>query len=256
MSLEQELLDATGVEPGEFKNRRKMLEAIIRVVNKLPEDGYDGLSDEAINWYEAGVRAMNSKKAPPDFEAAPPKPEPDEGEGEDEGDEDIGDVDEGDEDDEGPDEGEEGQEAQTSAPNERFADSDTAIEEPVHEPGEVEEAPAPKKQKKVKKAKAPKPPTKAELERAAGGPTRYEKMIKYGGTKNRYGIYEGTKAHDTILMLEKGTTMAEIKNAVGDTKYNLVKALQKAGHLIEKEDNKFTLTHKADIGKKPKGKKK
>jgi len=247
MSLEQELLDATGLKQDKFPNRRKLLEAIVRVINKLPEDEYDDLTDPAIEWYEASVKAMNKDKSPPEFpdlETVPPKPAPDEGEDANEDSE----PDEGDED-----EFEENEEeAQVAEPTGDAIDEAARGGDSLEEPeDDAEPAPTPKKQKKVKKAKAP---TKAELERAESGPTRYEKMIKYGGTKNRYGIYEGTKAHDAIMMFEKGATMAEIRDAVGDSKYNLLRDLKKAGHLVEKDGRKFMLIHKSDAGKTKKKK--
>ena len=258
MSLEQELLNATGVIPDEFKNRRKMLEAIVRTINKLPEDGYNELSDAAIEWYESSVKAMNNKppKAPPEIEMASPKPEPEDDE-EYEDDEDADEEPEADEDDEDEPEVEEAQ-AEVLSPSidQGTAELEASVLSDRDDVADPEPAPRKQKKGKAKKAKAPKPPTKAELERAAGGPSRYEKMIKYGGTKNRYGVYEGTKAHDAILMFEKGATMAEIRDAVGDTKYNLKRDLIKAGHLFEKDGKKFKLTHKDDVDKKPKSKKK
>jgi hypothetical protein len=274
MSFEQELLNATGIQQDAFPTRRKMLEHIARKLSAMPDAQYDEVADELhkkgmeeilTQWLNASVRAMNDKKSPPEFaeieEEAPPKPEDDE---EPADDDEPGSDDEPSEenelepsdDDEPGDEDEPDEEAQMAEPTGDTVDEAARGGDSIEElEDDTEPAPTPKKQKKVKVKKV-KAPTKAELERAETGPTRYEKMIKYGATKNRYGIYEGTKAHDTIMMLEKGASMAEIRDAVGDTKYNLKKALEKAGHQIVKEGRKFVLTHKDDVGKKPKGKKK
>lgn len=239
MSIEQELLSATGVKKGKFKDRQKLLAAVVKVVEKLPDDEYRGLSDEAVDWYEKAIESMNGSHEVPEFDT------PEEGDPEDAPD---GDPEEGEE----PEETEEPDEPQDEdAEPEEAEEPDAAKEAPTAEEPEAEEAEEPEPEEKPKKA--PKKAPKAKKAKAEPAPTRYDNL---SGKKNRYGLYEGTILDDVVQTLEKGATMAEVKERHGDTKYNLVKRLEKEGHHFEKDGTKFTLFHKDDWAAKGKGKKK
>jgi hypothetical protein len=47
-------------------------------------------------------------------------------------------------------------------------------------------------------------------------------------------------------MFERGATMKEVKDTVGDTMYNLLRRLEKQGHRITKQGSLFKLNVKHD----------
>lgn len=73
--------------------------------------------------------------------------------------------------------------------------------------------------------------------------------VKMTGKFNRFGVAEGTRADMAIKLFEKGATMKEIKETVGDTKYNLFRWLGEQGHLCTKENKVFRVVHKDDLPK-------
>lgn len=66
--IEKELLKATNFKKKTFKNRQDYLAAIVRAVNGLENDDFDQLSNEAADWFNQAVRALNSKNELPDFQ--------------------------------------------------------------------------------------------------------------------------------------------------------------------------------------------
>lgn len=93
---------------------------------------------------------------------------------------------------------------------------------------------AAKNVKAAPKAKAPKA-AKAKAPRAASTANRDE-----------FGLLVGSKNSQAAKLFAraKGATMADVKEAVGDTKYNLLKQLAEAGHKVQKEDKTIFLTVK------------
>ena len=68
-AVEKELLKATAAKAqGKSESRQVFLTRLGKAVNELGEDDYEALSDEAVTWYEAAVKAVKAKKALPDFE--------------------------------------------------------------------------------------------------------------------------------------------------------------------------------------------
>lgn len=97
------------------------------------------------------------------------------------------------------------------------------------------------------------PPDGPELEESPGHipypePKKRKVKAKLTGAFNRYGVAEGSKADASIKLFEAGVTMKQIKEATGETRYNLLKDLAKKGHKVEKSaDGVWTLTHRDDV---------
>lgn len=78
MTIENELLEATKFQQRRaYADRQDYLAALARAVDHIEDDIYDALSNEASDWFNAAVRAMNNKKKIAEFaDAPPPEPEP------------------------------------------------------------------------------------------------------------------------------------------------------------------------------------
>ncbi len=70
MSIELELLNATRFkqDADAFGDRQDYLAAIVKAVDKLSADDFDELSDEASEWFNKSVKALNTKRPLPDFD--------------------------------------------------------------------------------------------------------------------------------------------------------------------------------------------
>ncbi len=70
MSIELELLNTTRFkqDADAFDDRQDYLAAIVKAVDKLSADEFDELSDEASEWFNKSVRALNTKRPLPDFD--------------------------------------------------------------------------------------------------------------------------------------------------------------------------------------------
>jgi hypothetical protein len=142
--VEQELLDATGIDLAKYKKRQDRLAALIRAVDKLSEESYDNLSDAATDWADKAAKALLRRKEIPDFpeevangsteEAEPDKEEVEEDDTE-EADEDDAEEDE-EEVEEEPEEEEEEEEDAT----ESVDDTEAAEEDEVDADEEEEES--------------------------------------------------------------------------------------------------------------------
>lgn len=65
---EEELIEASGFKPhAVHKTRQDILAALVRAIDKMPEDDYDNLSDEAADWCLKATAALNNRKEVPDF---------------------------------------------------------------------------------------------------------------------------------------------------------------------------------------------
>lgn len=92
---------------------------------------------------------------------------------------------------------------------------------------------APKKVKAAKGPKAPRKPASAKLPKAE---------------TDKFGLRKGTKASESAAMFAKaaGSTMAKVKEATGDTCYNLLNKLKERGHKVKKDGETFFLTAKGE----------
>lgn len=211
----------------EFRDRQDYLASLLREADKWfrkndeSEDIFNGLDDAVAEWYDAGTKQLNLKREIQDF----PDLEFDESQDEE------SEVEEESSEDEG--------EAQEAADEMGQAEAHVVeAEEPTEaEPEEQVEQPKPKVKKSKKKTAVEPDP-------------RYDHL---SGRKNRYGIYEGTKTHDAILLYEKGATVKQVTEKIGSRFYNILKKLMADGHQVTKDENGvWTVRHKDDVNGKGK----
>lgn len=223
--LEQELIDATGFKGPKKAKRQDFLAGLVRATVDLDQDTFDNLSDEAAEWAETGVKALNDKEDIAEFV------EPEEAE-------EPADEDETDTDHEA-DEAAADKKARAK-PNGTDTDEEEELDptddnpeddEPEHDPEAIKAA-----------AKARKADKKAKSKEVT------DQYAAITGEKNRYGITKGTMSDKAIAMYEKGATSKQIKDELGGRHYNILKRLQDEGHKVEKlEGGQWKLTHHADL---------
>ena len=244
MSVEQELIEVTGFTTKKvYKKRQDYLAALARAVDGLEQDDFDVLSNEAATWFEEAVNAINDKVDLPDFESdneeAEAAVEAPEVEAEDKFDPETGEL----EDEVAPVE-----KAPKAKKGGKKSGKDTVkagkVKETAPEP-EVDET-----DDAEEEVPAPKARTKGAPPRKMDHPP--VKSMSIGGmTIDRFGSVVGTKNSAAIAMLTKGCRMADIKDNIGGTFYNLLKDLVKRGHHIEKAANgMMKLIHEDDVVKK------
>lgn len=212
MSVEQEIIETVGFEPRRnYKDRQDYLAALARSVDQAEDEDFDKLPKEAVDWFNAAVRAINKKEELPDFES-----------------EDENELDEPAE------ETEEEPAPVEEAPKARKGRKAVAAE--VAAEDEVEAAPA-RRRKGQAPVKKDHPPVK---------PPSEDEPIEL----DDFGIVKGTKNAAAAVMLVKGCRMADITESIGGTYYNLVQRFVKQGHKLEKGANgMLKVTHKDDVGK-------
>lgn len=223
--VEKEIVEATAFDPPkEYANRQDYLAALARAVDNLDDETFDGLSNEATDWFNTSVRAMNNKKKLPDFEGAEEEP------------------------------AEEEVDPETGEITEEHAEAEEMVEE-------AEEAPTPPPKAKKPAAKAAKPEkAAAPARRPKGVPPK--KLDHPPIERNEdpetfeldeFGSVRGSKNSAAAAMLKKGCRMADVTESIGGTYYNLVQRLVKQGHHLEKSSNgMLKLTHKDEAPKKGK----
>lgn len=236
--IEKELLKATKIKKDQFgKDPQKYFAAIIRASMKVHKDVFDALSDEAADWINNGVEAMNKKDEIDNFPDAEEVEEADSVEET---------EDEGTADDDSPasDDDADAPVATENADDAELVESDAEDEpEPVKPKGKGKGKPA--KPEKVVKAKPEKPAKAKKPEKA---PSRYSEIT---GEKDKFGVIKGTKTHDAVMLYEKGATAKQISEETGGRFYNILTKLTKAGHKVEKLDGGvWKLTHKDEVVKK------
>lgn len=246
-AIEKELIEASGFEPRRnYAERQDYLAALARAVQDMDEDDFDKVSNEAADWYNAAVDAINDKSNIPDFDDAEKAAEP-----------------------------------ETAEPADAEVEEGTEVEAEEEADAEVEEEAEPEeKAPRSRRGKAPdKPASKGKAEtkgkaalkdknapKAEPEPRQPAKKAEATTTKraapvaglrlDKWDIAEGTKNSQAAAMLEKGAKMADVNKEVGGTYYNLLKRLVKQGHKLLKEPNgELRLVHKDEYGKKAKGKK-
>ena len=71
--IEAELVKATGVKPKAKEDRQDFLDRLIKKVQDLPDDEWEGLSEAGQKWVNAGAKAVNADKAVAEFPDAAKK---------------------------------------------------------------------------------------------------------------------------------------------------------------------------------------
>lgn len=211
MSIEQELLDLIRMkdEPEDYDSRQDYLAAITRAIDKLKEDDYDTLSDEAVAWFRAAVDAMNDKEYIPEFE---------------------------DEDDHADEDDDRESEAEPDSGEARSKSSQQGVSDTDGEGADHEAEVVPDKKASVakpKKLKGRRPVAPRPAKKPTHAPTGHEDIT---GEKDKFGIVIGTKTHKAALMYEQGATARQVEDALGGRHRNILKELAKRGHVISKEE--------------------
>lgn len=209
--IEQELTEASEFDTDKkYKNRQDYLAALVRAVDRIDEEVFDNLSDEAADWLSNAVKAMNKKEDIEEFEDES-GPEP------------LSDEEPALSDDEPTDDEIEGAEVEVAETSEGEEEAEEA-------------EPAPKAKT------TPKPRKKSEPT-----PTRADSIT---GELDKFGFVLGTKTSEAMAMLEQGARMKDVKEKFGDTFYTSLKKCVARGHVVTKEGSTITLTCKDDIKRK------
>ena len=108
---------------------------------------------------------------------------------------------------------------------------------------EVEGKSKPKKEAKAKKE----PSSEAVPSGSTNGSPEKAVRSKSPDRLDRFGVLLGSKSAKAVEMLQVGASMKEVKTALGDTYYNLLRNLQAKGHTVIKSGAYFKLIHKDDI---------
>jgi hypothetical protein len=276
-SIERELIKATEYKvQRKFSDRQDYLKSIFNAAQKLSDDDFDSLSDEAATWLNECVTVYNSKRNAelPDFDEV--EINDDDGEPEAEGDEDaseaeaedsgeVSDPEDEPEDDDGDDEEVDDDDGEP----EEYADSDSdeaSLDDEVHT-REEEDEPTPvradepkpkavKKAKSKKEAKAKEP--KVEEKKYKIPPPVKNKLKNQSDTErhpsdaelDKWGCLVGSKNAQALAMFERGATSREVKAELGGTYYNILGKMEQRGHRIEKDGALIKLTHKDSVAAK------
>lgn len=243
-AIERELIRVTEYKvQRKFTDRQDYLKSIFNAANKMSDDSFNDISEEAYHWLNSCVQALNTSRNAdlPDFDEAelpevpddpPPEPSPP---------------------DTPPDEPEDEEPDAEDEAEEDEPDSDTeADEEPEIEEAEEEVVKAkeePKKRKKAEKHKVPPKPKKQPP------PDPVPPELEDDTILDKWGCIVGSKNSTVLAMFEKGATTKEVKDAMGGTYYNLLNKMRQRGHRIEKDGALVKLTHKADLVSSRKSKK-
>jgi hypothetical protein len=244
-AVEREILEITRYKiQRKFSGRQDYLKSIFNAVQKLKNDEFDELTDEAALWANACVESYNRDKDAelPDFNEVGDEDEDDtsenqeygpddESNGQDEA-EDLSESDDNEGDNQGSDDEPE-MDSEDEAEVDEAGVQTSGLEEEDDEPEEVV---PPKKVKKVKKVKEvkQKKPTK---------PAHHREDDDSDVELDKWGSMVGSKNSRALAMFEKGATAGEVKDQVGGTYYNILKKMTSHGHKVEKDGAVITLIH-------------
>jgi len=236
--IERELIKVTDYKvQRKFADRQDYLKSLFNAAQKLSDDAFDNLSDEAAKWLNDCVTAYNtSRKADlPDFDEV-----------QDDG---LGDSDEETSETE-VDDDIEGAEGDEEGDEEDDGGSEPVIDEPAPRKKAVK-AKAKAKKEKEPKLDVPKP-VKKEKRIKDDPPAEYAE----DAVLDKWGCLVGSKNALALALFEKGATTREVKEKLGGTYYNILGKMEQRGHRLEKEGSGFIkLTHKDDVkvsSRKPK----
>lgn len=215
MTIEQELLAATGFEPKrKYPDRQDYLAALARATNQLEDDAFDKLSEAAVDWFNAAAKGIGNKRDIEEFELFGEPEVP-------------GDV----------------------TPREYEEDT---LEAEVAEADEEEVVEPVKKPVRLKKDGTPAKPYTSGPPLLG---KRFNKKMSHAETAiklplkpkpimpdddiidvelDKWACIPGTKNAQAAELFENGARMADVTKTIGGTYYNLLARLSKAGHKVEK----------------------
>jgi hypothetical protein len=228
--VEREIISITNYKvQRKFSDRQDYLKSLFNAIQKLGNDEFDELSDDAAIWANSCVEAYNSNKDGdlPDFDE-------------------IGDPDENNEGSISEESDDEDELAEAKSSN--LDNNDTDIEDSESsDEGEGEEAepdledeeinPPKKTSKKVAK------PTKIKPKKDKSKVIKKENDDEEEVELDKWGCMVGSKNGRALAMFEKGATASEIKETFGGTYYNILKRMVSHGHKVEKKGSVIKLTH-------------
>lgn len=245
--IEREIIKITKYKvQRKFADRQDYLKSLFTAVQKLSDDDFDELTDDAAVWANACVEAHNSQRDGdlPDFDEVGEDADDEEDAGDDEldpEDEESDDDDASDDkdealvDDDGHENGDD-RDSVAAVDDEKAADAQDNDEEvEVSKPAKKGKG-ASKPAKKV--VAAPKVKEKPEP-KIKQKPVDLEEDV----VLDKWGCMEGSKNSQALGMFEKGATAKEIKDAIGGTYYNILRKMVEQGHKLEKNGAVMKLTH-------------
>jgi len=248
-AVEREIIKAIGGKTPrkKFTDRNDYLRSLVNDLMKLTNEEFDELTDEAAEWTNAAVAAINAKEDElPDFDEVVASEEADEPEDEEADDDEAGGVKEYE--DETEDESEADEEDEISDEDEETSSTDSD-DEPEDETPEVK--PAKKKAVPAKKIKAKeKAPAKAKVETKKPPKAKAKSLDdEEDVVVDKWGCMEGSKNSQALAMFEKGATAKEVKESLGGTYYNILGKMVQNGHTMVKEGSVIRITHSDDKAK-------
>ena len=259
--IETLLLETTGFKPKpkHEKDRQLYLNALAVACDKLPDDDYETLPDEATDWINAAIEAIQNDDEIPELSALEDTESDDEDDAddvdEDDDDEDVEETDDDEDDDEtendeDADDEDEDEATDTDDESEDDEDDDDDDSDEDEDDDDEDEEPEEKPRRKVEKVTVKedktkghkKVPMKGKASQKKAGPHQYKHA-----ERDRYGLVVGTKVSQAVALFEKGAPMKLIKEKLGGPQNNVLDKLRKQGHLVEKFDGVIKVTHKDDI---------
>jgi hypothetical protein len=232
--IERELIKVTGYKvQRKFSDRQDYLKSLFNAVQKLTDDDFDNLSDDAATWANACVEAHNNKRDGdiPDFDEVDPTEEDDESEEAEESDD--SEDEEAEESDEDVDD-----KSEESSDEETNNEAETEIEDNSDQIEMNLKVEKPKKETKPTKLTKS---TKKVITKKESKTISEEDVVL-----DKWGCMEGSKNSQALAMFEKGATAAEVKNTIGGTYYNILGKMTKQGHKLTKAGSLIKLTHMSE----------
>lgn len=235
-----ELIRWCKFQPRRGGDRQDYLTDLVKAVDVKAEsldeerDFFKQVSEPAVLWYNECISAMNDRYDLPEPPIAATN-----GIGEDDEDDDL----EPDDDDEDEDDA---VQHDPVKPGDEDVLQTHAEEAAAEAENEAKEAKAAAKPKRGKGRLPPgKKPLRGLNDTRKGDAARYMAM---DGKKDRYGVLMGTKAHDAIMMYEKGATVREVTEAIGGIHRNILDTVATRGHKVEKlADGIMKVTHSTEF---------
>ena len=231
-NVEREIISITNYKvQRKFSDRQDYLKSLFNAIQKLGNDEFDELSDDAAIWANSCVEAYNSNKDGdlPDFDEMGYQDEDDEGTISEESDN-------------------EDELVEAKSPGVKDDNNTSGNSEDIDET-EEEDGPEPELENDEDEVNPPKRSSKK-----VAKPTKVKskktplKIIKKKTDDeevelDKWGCMVGSKNGRALAAFEKGATAKEIKETFGGTYYNILKRMVSHGHKLEKKGSVIKLTH-------------
>ena len=265
MSVKEELLEATKIKPKKGEAEQALMKRIVKKIDKLDEDGWSDLSEEAQVWFNSCVEAAKGKnKTLPDFPAEDDADEDDEDDDDAAGDEDDDDAaGDDDEDDDADDDDDDGDDDDEDDDDEDDDEDDKKSKKSKAKSGKADKK-ADKKSGKADNKKADKKSGKADKssksEKKSGKAEKSSKSEKKSGKSGGGGRGQTTTTIKELIVKNPGITQEDLMEAMVEAGFETPSAmtvstvradmrqtlrlLQEKGHLAEKLDKRVAKAYK------------